>query len=80
MEARLQNRRVISERSGSDKPPLVVFREVDQFDLWVWLETAAPLTAGEQELLSSALKSWFIIGKLGGYNAQNMQARRRASP
>jgi len=31
------------------------------------------MTATEREMLSSALKSWFIIGKLGGYNSQNMQ-------
>lgn len=39
----------------------------------VWLELATPMTASERDMLNSALKSWFIIGKLGGYNSQNMQ-------
>ncbi|KAI8470377.1 MAG: hypothetical protein J3K34DRAFT_510243 [Monoraphidium minutum] len=73
MEARLQQRELFQERSGSDEPPAILFREVDQFDLWVWLELASPLTTGEREMLSSALKSWFVIGKLGGYNSGNMQ-------
>jgi hypothetical protein len=35
MEARLQERQLFMERSGSERPPTVVFRDVDQFDLWV---------------------------------------------
>ncbi len=31
------------------------------------------MTGTERDMLGSALKSWFILGKLGGYNSQNMQ-------
>ncbi|KIZ02254.1 hypothetical protein MNEG_5706 [Monoraphidium neglectum] len=78
MEARLQQRELFQERSGSEAPPSVVFREVDPFDLWVWLELGTPLTSSERDMLSSALKSWFVIGKLGGYNSGNLQARALA--
>lgn len=35
MEARLQQRELFTERGGAEAPPLVLFREVDPFDLWV---------------------------------------------
>jgi hypothetical protein len=46
--------------------------------LQVWLELGTPLTSSERDMLSSALKSWFVIGKLGGYNSGNLQARALA--
>lgn len=79
MEARLASRQIVSERGGSERPPVVAFREVDPFDLTLWLELAAPLTATERDLLGSALKSWFVVGKLGGYNAANMQVYHGAA-
>jgi hypothetical protein len=60
-------------RTGSDTPPHVTFKEVDPFDLWVWLEFVVPPAQREKELLQSTLKSWFVVGKLGGFNSQNMQ-------
>jgi hypothetical protein len=32
----------------------------------------------ERELLENCLQSWFIVGKLGGYNSQNLQVGRPA--
>jgi hypothetical protein len=79
MEARLARRAVMSERGGSDAPPRVAFRDVDPFNLWVWLELAAPPTASERDMLQGLLKSWFIIGKLGGYDSARMQVYNNAS-
>lgn len=60
-------------RTGSDTPPHITFREMDPFDLWVWLEFVVPPAQREKELLQSTLKSWFVVGKLGGFNSQNLQ-------
>lgn len=60
-------------RTGSDAPPQITFQEVDPFDLWVWLEFIIPPAQREKELLQSTLQSWFVVGKLGGFNSQNMQ-------
>lgn len=60
-------------RTGSDTPPHITFKEVDVFDLWVWLEFVVPPAQREKELLQSTLKSWFVVGKLGGFNCQNLQ-------
>lgn len=62
-------------RTGSDAPPHITFKEVDPFDLWVWLEFIVPPAQREKELLQSTLKSWFVVGKLGGFNSQNLQVR-----
>lgn len=60
-------------RTGSDIPPHITFRDVDVFDLWVWLEFVVPPAQREKELLQNVLKSWFVVGKLGGFNSQNLQ-------
>jgi hypothetical protein len=65
--------------TGSDAPPHITFKEVDPFDLWVWLEFVVPPAQREKELLQSTLKSWFVVGKLGGFNSQNLQVRSGSS-
>ena len=53
----------------------VEFRECDFFDLWIWLEfTNTPSTA-EQQYVEEVFNSWFLLGKLGGFNAENMQVQ-----
>ncbi|KAL4437358.1 hypothetical protein ABPG75_004497 [Micractinium tetrahymenae] len=59
---------------GEDAPVDVSFRSpVDQFSLWIWLELYRPPTAGDMELLQEVLNSWFLVGRLGGYNSTNLQ-------
>eukprot|EP00879_Flechtneria_rotunda_P011611 GHRR01012128.1.p1 GENE.GHRR01012128.1~~GHRR01012128.1.p1 ORF type:complete len:286 (+),score=78.54 GHRR01012128.1:156-1013(+) len=59
--------------TGSEVPPRVTFREVDVFDMWIWIEMLVPPSERERELLQSTVRSWFVVGKLGGYNSANMQ-------
>lgn len=56
----------------------VRFREVDQFDLWVWAQVPSSLSNEQRETLSEVLKAWFILGRLGGYNAANSQVQAHA--
>jgi hypothetical protein len=51
----------------------VRFREVDPFDCWIWLRFDHPLLDGERGYLETAFDSWFFLGKLGGFNAENLQ-------
>lgn len=39
----------------------------------VWLEFYRAPSSRERELIEGVLKAWFMLGKLGGYNSQNMQ-------
>jgi hypothetical protein len=52
----------------------VRFREVDPFNCWIWLRFAHPPGQGERGYVETAFDSWFFLGKLGGFNAENLQA------
>ncbi|KAG2429274.1 hypothetical protein HXX76_011042 [Chlamydomonas incerta] len=79
MKHRLKDSDVHREGGGSDVPPRISFRAISPLGLWVWLEFAGgPPTSGEQELLEGVLRSWFAVGKLGGYNSQNLQVYQNA--
>ncbi|XFA73466.1 DUF3531 family protein [Thermosynechococcaceae cyanobacterium Okahandja] len=53
----------------------VIFREIDPFDLWIWVELVDPPTTIEQQYLEEVFNSWFFLGKLGGFNAENLQVQ-----
>lgn len=49
------------------------FREVDPFNCWIWLRFMDPPGAGERGYVDTLFESWFFLGKLGGFNAENLQ-------
>lgn len=51
------------------------FRECDWFNLWIWLEFTDFPTEREKQLIDELFNSWFLLGKLGGFNAINMQVQ-----
>src|SRR5512147_597376 len=53
----------------------VEFREVDFFDLWIWLEFTTTPAPMEQQYVEEVFSSWFFLGKLGGFNAENLQVQ-----
>lgn len=53
----------------------VEFRECDFFDLWIWLEFQMPPAQVEQQYIEEVFSSWFLLGKLGGFNAENLQVQ-----
>jgi len=66
--------RITGERgAGEDAPVEVSFRQVDPFDLWVWMELYTPPSPAEAEMLQEVINSWFMLGRLGGFNAANLQ-------
>ncbi|MEW5297156.1 MAG: hypothetical protein WDW36_000382 [Sanguina aurantia] len=73
MKEELQNYSSLPERGGVSGPPSITFREVNTFRLWVWLRFARPALEEDKEMLQSVVRSWFLVGKLGGYNGQNLQ-------
>ncbi len=50
----------------------IQFREFNPFDLWIWLEFPTVPSRMEQQYIEELLDSWFYLGKLGGYNAENL--------
>ncbi|KMM16369.1 DUF3531 family protein [Synechococcus sp. GFB01] len=57
----------------------VRFREVDPFNCWIWLRFAHPPGQGERGYVETAFDSWFFLGKLGGFNAENLQAHEEGA-
>jgi hypothetical protein len=53
----------------------VSFREFNPFDLWIWLEFETVPSLMEQQYIEELFNSWFYIGKLGGFNAENLQVQ-----
>ena len=51
----------------------VRFREVDPFNCWVWLRFADVPSQGERNYVDGIFDSWYVIGRLGGFNAENLQ-------
>jgi Protein of unknown function (DUF3531) len=43
-----------------------------------WLEMAARPSTKEVALVEQVIASWFLIGKMGGYNAMNLQVHNAA--
>jgi hypothetical protein len=53
----------------------VEFREFNPFDLWIWLEFETVPSPMEQQYVEELFNSWFYLGKLGGFNAENLQVQ-----
>ncbi|MBW4651137.1 MAG: DUF3531 family protein [Kastovskya adunca ATA6-11-RM4] len=53
----------------------VVFREFNPFDLWIWLEFNTVPSVMEKEYVEEVFNSWFFLGKLGGFDAENLQVQ-----
>lgn len=53
----------------------VQFREFDPFDLWIWFGFETVPSEREKQFLEEVLDSWFFLGKLGGFNAENLQVQ-----
>jgi hypothetical protein len=53
----------------------VQFREFDPFNLWIWIEFSVVPSEMEKQYLEEVFNSWFFLGKLGGFNAENLQVQ-----
>jgi len=65
---------IVKRPLPSNRPMEVRFREFDPFNCWIWLCFPHPPGQGERGYVETAFDSWFFLGKLGGFNAENLQA------
>ena len=81
IEAKIRERfdqkrdKIYQERGGSTVPTLVTFREYNSFNLWIWVEAHNTIAEMEKPLIEEVFKAWFVLGKLGGFNSNNMQVQ-----
>lgn len=53
----------------------VQFREFNPFDVWFWIEFSNVPAPMEKQYVEEVFQSWFYLGKLGGFNAENLQVQ-----
>ena len=58
----------------------VRFREIDNINLWLWIEMEHPPDKDEIEGLEEVIRSWFILGKLGAYDSFRLHAHNHSGP
>jgi hypothetical protein len=51
----------------------IQFREFNPFDVWFWIEFGTVPSEQEKQYVEELFNSWFFLGKLGGFNAENLQ-------
>ncbi|TVU34132.1 hypothetical protein EJB05_15961 [Eragrostis curvula] len=75
MEERIRKKRhkIVQAKTGSSNPMKVVFNKFDFSNSYIWFEFYNALLPKDATLLSDALRSWHIVGRLGGCNSMNMQ-------
>ncbi len=57
----------------------VRFRELDPFNCWIWLRFKEIPSEGERNYVDGVFDSWYVIGRLGGFNSENLQAHEEGS-
>lgn len=53
----------------------VQFREFNAFDVWIWLKFSTIPSEREKQYVEEVFNSWFYLGKLGAFNAENLQVQ-----
>ncbi|MFN9172791.1 MAG: DUF3531 family protein [Dolichospermum sp.] len=53
----------------------IQFREFNPFDVWIWLKFSTIPSQQEKKYVEEVFTSWFYLGKLGGFNAENLQVQ-----
>ena len=57
----------------------VQFREFDAFDCWFWLRFPHPPGQGERQYVEELFNSWYYLGRLGAFNAENLQVHEEGA-
>lgn len=54
------------------------FRRVDQFDLWIWVQLYDPASSAGLDMVQEVVNAWYLLGRLGAYDATSMKVMRSA--
>ncbi|KAM7515588.1 hypothetical protein LguiA_005171 [Lonicera macranthoides] len=75
MEERLRKKRnkIIHTKTGSATPMQVTFNKFDFLNSYIWFEFYNAPLEKDVSLICDTIRSWHIVGRLGGCNSLNMQ-------
>ena len=57
----------------------VIFREIDPFNCWIWIKFFEAPNQAEKNYLDGVFDSWYVLGRLGGFNSENLQSYETGS-
>ncbi|WP_353929637.1 DUF3531 family protein [Okeanomitos corallinicola TIOX110] len=57
----------------------IQFREFNPFDVWIWIKFSNVPSQQEKQYVEEVFNSWFYLGKLGGFNSENLQVQETGS-
>ncbi|MFZ4803689.1 MAG: DUF3531 family protein [Synechococcus lacustris] len=57
----------------------VHFREFDPFNCWFWLRFPHAPGQGERQYVEETFNSWYFLGRLGAFNAENLQVHEEGA-
>ncbi|XP_042453653.1 uncharacterized protein LOC122038114 [Zingiber officinale] len=70
---RRKKHKILHAKTGSAKPMKIVFNKFDFSNSYIWFEFYNVPLAKDVTLICDTIRSWHIIGRLGGCNSMNMQ-------
>ncbi|XP_042475151.1 uncharacterized protein LOC122057190 [Macadamia integrifolia] len=75
VEERIRKKRskILHTKTGSSLPMKVTFNKFDFSNSYIWLEFYNAPLPNDISLICNAVRSWHIVGRLGGCNSMNMQ-------
>uniref|UniRef100_A0A7C8YU46 DNA-directed RNA polymerase n=2 Tax=Opuntia streptacantha TaxID=393608 RepID=A0A7C8YU46_OPUST len=75
MKERLRKKRskILHTKTGSGSPMSVTFNKFDFSNSYIWFEFYNSPLQKDISLICDTIRSWHIIGRLGGCNSMNMQ-------
>lgn len=75
MEQRLRKKRhrILHSKTGSGLPMKVTFNKFDFSNSYIWFEFYNAPLEKDVSLICDTIRSWHIVGRLGGCNSMNMQ-------
>lgn len=64
---------ILQTKTGSPVPMKVSFWDFDATDSYIWMELYSTPSEKDIDILGSVIRSWYVLGCLGGYNSLNIQ-------
>lgn len=71
-----KEKEILQPKTGSAVPMKVSFIDFDATDSYIWMELYNTPSEKDIDLIGSVIRSWYLLGCLGGYNSFNMQITR----
>ena len=57
----------------------IEFREIDPFNCWIWINFFDVPSDGVKDYINGVIDSWYVLGRLGGFNAENLQVHNEGN-